>query len=296
MRHQHAPDYNDAAAKGLTLALVINFVFTIIEIVGGVLTNSVAVLSDALHDLGDTLALGLAWYFNRLGGRGRDQRHSYGYRRYQLLGSMINALILVVGSVVIVHEAIGRIAHPEAVHAPGVVMLAILGVLMNGWAYRKLHAGHSHNIEVVRLHLLEDVLGWVAVLIGGIVMAVWDVPVLDPILSILISLYILWQVIKRLRQTVRLVMQAVPPGLDIDDIKQRLSELEDVADVHDLHLWSMDGNYHILTVHVQLTDAMSLAGQANLKNRMRQQLGAFGIQHATIEIELPDEECGMQDC
>ena len=294
--HGHRHGQSEHKNKGLTLAFILNLSFTIVEIIGGFLTNSVAILSDAIHDLGDSVALGLAWYFERIGRRGRDRRHSYGYKRYHLLGSIINALVLVAGSVLVITEAVRRLSSPEPVHAKGMILLAVLGIIMNGIAFRKLDVGHSHNVEVVRLHLLEDILGWVAVLLGAIAMLIWDIPVLDPVLSLLIAVFILWQVLKRLRESVRLVMQGVPPDIDLDAVSRLLTSYQEVSGVHDLHLWSMDGAYHILTVHVTLSSELDLQGQAVLKGAMRQALHGLGIAHATLELERAGDDCVLEDC
>ena len=189
--HNHSHNHSEGNIK---IAFFLNLGFTIVEIIGGLYTNSLAILSDALHDLGDSLSLGLSWYFQRLSKKGSTKKFSYGYKRFSLLGAIINSIVLVVGSIFILSKAIPELFNPEETNAQGMLYLAILGVVVNGAAVFKLRKGKSLNEKVVSLHLLEDVLGWVAVLIGSIVMIYFDLPFVDPLLSILISIFVLYNV------------------------------------------------------------------------------------------------------
>ena len=184
--HHHQHD-----TKNISTAFFLNLAFTIIEIIGGLMTNSVAIMSDALHDLGDSLSLGLAWYFQKVAKKGRDKTFSYGYKRFSVLGAMINAIVLVVGSVFILQETIPRLWQPETPNVQGMFWLAILGIVVNGAAVLKLQKGTSLNEKVISLHLLEDVLGWAAVLVGSVLMYFFDLPIIDPLLSIGIAIFIL---------------------------------------------------------------------------------------------------------
>ncbi len=194
MPHSHPHPNHDRIQKNFTLAFWLNTGFAILEIAGGLYTNSVAILSDALHDFGDSLSLGLAFYFQRKSLKKRDDYFSYGYKRFSLLGAFINSLILIIGSIFILQEAIHRLARPEQANAKGMLALAFIGIVVNAIAMFRLRSGGSINERVVALHFLEDVLGWVAVLIGSVVMLFADVPILDPILSMLIAGFILFNV------------------------------------------------------------------------------------------------------
>lgn len=281
--------------RGMAVAFFLNLIFALIELVGGFLTNSVAILSDAIHDLGDTVVLGVAWYAERFSRKGRDARHSYGYRRYSILGAIISALVLVAGTILVIREAVQRLANPEDVHAPGMFALAALGIAVNAIAYRRLHGGHSHNVRVVQLHLLEDVLGWIAVLIGSVCIYFWDLTVLDPLLSIGIAVFILWQVVKRLRQSMGIVAQAVPASIDLAEITRKLTSLPDITDLHDVHVWTMDGKYHVLTIHVVLTEQKTMSEITVIKRQIRNALRDIGVDHTTVEFEYPDEDCDYLD-
>ena len=292
--HHHHHDANDTG--NIKVAFFLNLGFTIIELVGGFMTNSVAILSDALHDLGDSMSLGLAWYFQRVSKKGRDRHYSYGYRRFSILGAVINSIVLIVGSVFILLEAIPRLSNPEMPDAQGMLYLAILGVVVNGFAAWRLSHGHSHNEKVVSLHMIEDVLGWVAVLIGALVMMFYDLPIIDPLLSIGIALFILYNVVKSLKKTSAIILQGLPADLDENKISSYLNNIEGVSSCHDMHMWTLDGSYHVLTAHLVLEQDKTMEELAVIKAKIRHDLHEFGIEHATIETETKDEDCGFEDC
>jgi cobalt-zinc-cadmium efflux system protein len=279
--------------KGIRLAFLLNVSFAIIEIAGGIITNSVSIISNALHDLGDSLSLGLAWYFQRLSEKERDNTFSFGYKRFTVLGALINSLVLLTGSVLIIIEAVPRIFHPQQIHPKGMLLLAIAGIIVNGIAALRLKKGDSVNEKVISLHLLEDVLGWTAVLIVSIVINYYSLPQLDPILSLLITLYILWNVVKNLKSTLRIFLQATPEASRVADIEQKLMAIKGITGVHDLHIWSMDGLYHVLTVHIAVAGNITLADAQMLKEEIRRNMEEIGIEHSTVEIEQEDEACKL---
>ncbi len=292
--HQHHHDHTDV--KNIKVAFFLNVVFTIIEIVGGFLTNSIAIMSDAVHDLGDSLSLGLAWYFQKMAKRGSDKSYSYGYKRFSLLGAVINSIVLVVGSILVLATAIPRIFHPQTTHAGGMFLLAIVGILVNGAAVLRLKKGHSINEKVVSLHMLEDVLGWAAILVGSVLMYFFDVPIIDPIMSIAIAFFVLSNVYKNLRQTMHIILQGIPTEVDMTEISAHIQQFDGVENVHDLHVWTVDGTYNVLTVHVVLSNALTMEKLAELKEEIRETLHQEGIEHVTIEFETVDEKCSFEKC
>ncbi len=291
--HDHSHHHSEGNVK---VAFFLNLSFTIIEIIGGLYTNSLAILSDALHDLGDSLSLGLSWYFQKLSKKGRTKTFSYGYKRFSLLGAIINSIVLVVGSIFILTKAIPELFNPEETNVQGMLYLSILGIVVNGAAVLKLRKGESLNEKVVSLHLLEDVLGWVAVLIGSIIMMLTDAPYIDPLLSVLISLFVLYNVYKNLRKSMLVILQGIPEEVSVDDIRQKLKDMPEVTDIHDCHAWSMDGEYNILTVHLRLAKDYKLSEQAKLKEKVKAQLKDESINHITVEFEGKDENCELEDC
>jgi len=212
MEHKHE---HSLKSKNIRFAFFANFFFTILEIVGGLLTNSVAILSDALHDLGDTVSLGLAWYFERVAKKKADQRFSFGYARFSLLGALVNSFVLLGGSVFILSKAIPRLLQPQEVHETGMLFLSVIGIAVNGVAVLRLKKGQSLNEKVVSWHLLEDVLGWIAVFVVSLLLLFFDLPILDPLLSIGITLFVLYNVVKNLKEVLRIFLKGVPSHLSI---------------------------------------------------------------------------------
>lgn len=291
MAHDHAHE----AHGDLRTAFLLNLSFTLLEVVGGVLTNSVAIVSDALHDLGDSISLGLAWYLQRVSGRSSDVRYSYGYRRFSLLGALFNAIILIAGSLFVLSEAIPRLTDPQPFEAAGMIVFALFGVGVNGFAAYRLRGSGSANVQVVGLHLLEDVLGWIAVLIVGLVSLFADLPILDPILSILITGYMLVKVVGRLRHSVRVFLQAVPEGVDMAAIEQRLLAIPGVKSTHHTHIWSLDGEHHVFTTHLVVDDAASKEEVMRIRQDSQQAIHDLHVEHFTIAVEYESEECAMRN-
>ncbi|MEA3303166.1 MAG: cation diffusion facilitator family transporter [Pseudomonadota bacterium] len=284
-------DHHHGSSGRLGLAFFLNLAFTIIEFIGGALTNSVAIMADAVHDLGDTLAIGLAWTLDRVGRKEADDGFTYGYHRLSLLGALINGAILIIGSLWILTEALPRLMNPQMPNAVGMIWLAILGVSVNGFAAYKLSGGKTLNEKVLNWHLLEDVLGWVAVLIISIALLFVEWPILDPILSIAFTLFILINVLKRLSQTIRLFLQAAPDNRIAEETRGKLQALEHVAGIHHLHVWSLDGERHVLSAHLLLDKPISSDTQNAVKMALRAALEEFDFAHTTIELEQSAETC-----
>ncbi|HRS68543.1 MAG TPA: cation diffusion facilitator family transporter, partial [Paludibacteraceae bacterium] len=220
--HHHTHVHSPESGKNIAIAFLLNFSFTIIELVGGLLTNSVAILSDALHDLGDSISLALAWYFQKVSGYSPSARYSYGYKRFALLGALINATVLLLGSVFVIYASVMRILQPQYVKVEGMFLLAILGVIINGVAVWRTHKSSGINERIVSLHLLEDVLGWIAVLIASVVMMFVEVPILDPILSIGISVFVLYNVVRNLIATFNVILQGVPSDIKLIELQKKV--------------------------------------------------------------------------
>jgi len=290
MGHEH----HHEDVKNIKVAFFLNLFFTLFEIAGGFFTNSMAILSDAVHDLGDCLSLGMAWYFQKISRKRSDNSFSYGYKRFSLLGAIINSIVLTVGSIFILTEAIPRIFHPEKTQAAGMFFLAIVGVLVNGLAFFRLKKGSSLNEKVVSLHFLEDVLGWVAILVGAIIMYFFNVPLIDPVLSVGIAMFILFNVYKNIRQTLHIILQGIPVDIDVAELTEQLQQFKGIENVHDLHVWSVDGNYNVLTIHIVMVNSLDIQEITELKVKIRNSLKIKGIQHATIEFETRDEQCDFE--
>ena len=289
--HNHSHSHSHGKDDRIGWTFFLNVSFTIIEFIGGWLTNSTAIMADAVHDLGDSLSIGFAWILSRFSDKEASDRFSYGYRRLTLFGALINSIVLVIGSVWVLFEAIPRLSNPEMPMAEGMLGLALLGVAVNGYAVFKLKAGKTLNEKVLTWHLLEDVLGWVAVLIVSIVLLFVDLPILDPLLSIGFTLFILFNVFKNLKSTIVLFLQAAPDEETQESIKQSLTNLPEVNGVHHLHFWSLDGESHVLTAHLELAHNFEVDKLIRLKQQVAKELSSYNLSHTTIEFEFPQETC-----
>lgn len=286
MGDQHRHNVHNGSGN-LKVAFLLNFTFTLIELAGGLWTNSVAILSDAVHDLGDSISLGLAWYFDRLSKHGSTPKDTYGYARYSLLGGLITAIVLIAGIGFILWNAAQRLLDPEEVNATGMIVLAVVGVIFNGAAVLRVRKGESLTEKVVSWHLLEDTLGWIAVLIGAAVMAVWDLPWIDPALSICISLFVLWNVFRNLRKFFEVFLQRTPSTFDLPAFETAVRAIPEVIDVHDTHSWSIDGEKHVLTTHVIVSQKAFPDKVMSIKSHVTTLIGDKAFEHIAIDIGTP---------
>lgn len=291
--HHHGHHHHYHSSDNLKVAFLLNLGFTIFEIIGGLYVNSIAIISDAIHDLGDSLSLGTAWYLDEKSKQKANNKFSFGYARFSLLGALINCLVLIGGSIYVIKEAVERILAPEPTNAQGMLVFAIIGIAVNGYAAWKLSGGKSMNEKVVSWHLLEDVLGWAAILVGAIVLMFWNVPFLDPALSLLITVYILWNVIKRLKETLYLFLQGVPKDVHIPEIESQLLVIENVQSIHHTHIWSLDGDHHVFTTHLKLKMVKGFDEVLKVKQLVKEILQNYHFEHFTVETELNDEVCSL---
>ena len=276
-KHHHGHNHSHGGGDGnIGVAFFLNLSFTIIELFGGIFTNSIAIISDAVHDFGDSLALAMAWYFQKLSKKGSSKKYTYGYKRFSLLGAIINSVVLVIGSVFILSEAIPRLLSPQETNAKGMFVLAVIGIIVNGIAVLRTRKAVSINERVVSLHLMEDVLGWAAVLIGSIIMYFTNFTIIDPILSILIAVYVLSNVFRNIRQALPILLQGAPVEIEREHIIEELKEIDRIKNIHDLHIWSLDEEYNVLTVHVTLKETLPLEELIALKEQIRSVLKEEG--------------------
>jgi len=286
--HHH---HHHVSSNHIGVVFSLNLSFTIIEFIGGVLTNSTAIMADAVHDLGDTLSIGMAWILSKLSQKNPNDNFTYGYHRFSLLGALLNGMVLIAGSVWVLSEAIPKLINPQMPDALGMLWLAILGVVVNGFAAWKIIKGKTLNEKVLSWHLIEDVLGWVSVLIVSIVLLFFDWPILDPLLSIAFTLFILINVFKNTLQTVNVFLQSSPDKEMLESIRSKLSSIENVDEIHYLHLWSLDGERNVLTAHLKLNALNTVDEQKQIKQQVGDLLMEFSLAHTTIELEMPDEPC-----
>ncbi|MGC9348136.1 MAG: cation diffusion facilitator family transporter [Anaerolineae bacterium] len=290
MTHDH---HAHEGAQNIKLAFFLNLGFALAEVAGGLWTNSVTILSDALHDLGDSLTLGVSWYLDRYARKEESEEFSYGYQRFSLLGALLTGVILIVGSIVVLSEAIPRLMDPEPSNAQGMLLFALAGIAINGLAALRMRGGGNLNVQMVTWHLLEDVLGWVAVLLVSIVLLFWDLQLLDPILSILITLYVSYNVLRNLRKTLKLFLQSTPQGVSAKKIDEEIRSLPHVVDTHHTHIWSLDGENHVLTTHVVVDVSCDRDEVRDVKEAMKKMGDRLDMAHMTVEIEYSGDVCIM---
>ncbi len=276
--------------KNILLAFILNISFSIFEFFGGLFTNSVAILSDSIHDLGDAFSIGVSYFMEKKSKKKANNKYTYGYIRYSVLGSVITTTILLVGSVLVIIGAIQRLFKPVEVNYQGMIIFAIIGVILNSLAAFVTREGDSLNQKSVNLHMLEDVLGWIVVLIGAIVMNFTDIKMLDSIMSIGVALFILVNALKNLKTVVDIFLVKTPSDIDIDELKEHLLEIKDVDDIHHIHVWSIDGYNNYATMHI-VTKAKDTK---KVKEEIREELEEHNICHAILETE--DEVCDDKEC
>ena len=277
--------------KNILIAFILNLAFSIFEFFGGIYTGSVAIMSDAVHDIGDAASIGFSFFLEKKSKKQPDEKYTYGYSRYSVIGSVITTLILLVGSAFVIINAIGRIINPTEINYDGMIIFAIVGVCVNLFAAFFTREGGSLNQRAVNLHMIEDVLGWAVVLIGAIVMRFTDISILDPLMSIGVAAFILINAIKGLGEALDLFLEKTPHGIEIDEICEHISEIDGVIDVHHVHVWSMDGQNNYATMHIVTN------GHAHdIKDKVRAELREHGIGHATLELEAEGEHCHEEHC
>lgn len=277
--------------RRILTAFLLNLLFAVAEGIGGVLTGSVSVLSDAVHDLGDSISIGVSYALERIGKKHADTHYTYGYIRYSVLGSVITNLLLTFGSVMVTATAVHRLIYPVAVEHDGMILFAVFGILVNGAAAVFTHRGESLNQKAVSLHMLEDLFGWICVLVGALVIKLTGFVQIDSIISIGVSAFLAFHAVKGLRAAIVIFLEKVPDTVNLDVLKTALAAIGGVINVHHLHLRSLDGIHHTASVHV-VTDA----DPYKVRNSVERLLAEHGVVCMTIQVESPDTACARPHC
>ncbi len=277
--------------RNILIAFILNLLFSVFEFAGGIITGSIAILSDAIHDIGDAASIGISYFLERKSKKQPDETYTYDYARYSILGGLITTLILLFGSIVMIYSAVTRLFVPTEIHYNGMILFAVVGLCVNLCAAFFTREGGSLNQKAVNLHMLEDVLGWGVVLVGSVVMRLTNCSALDPILSIGVSLFILIHAVKNLREIFHLILEKAPRNLEVAAIRDHIREIHGVCDVHHIHLWSLDGSNNFATLHI-VTDE----DPYKMKAAVQEELRRHGIGHITIEIESSTEHCHEKHC
>ena len=264
------------------IAFFLNLSYAIVEFIAGGIFGSSAVLADSVHDLGDAIAIGISALLETISNREEDRHYTLGYKRFSLLGALVTAVILITGSILVILENIAKIFHPQSVNDEGIFWLGIIAIIINVLASLVIRKGQTKNESILSLHFLEDTLGWVAVILMAIVLRFTDWYILDPLLSLAISFFILSKALPRFWRTLKIFLDAVPEGVDIQKIKTDLAELDHVASINQLNLWTMDGLEKNAIVHVCLKE---MEHMETCKESIRIFLKDCGFQNITIEVD-----------
>ena len=278
--------------KKILVAFILNIAFSIFELIGGILTNSVSIISDSVHDFGDAISIGISLILEKISKRKPDTTYTYGYARYSILGALITTIVLTVGSIFVIINSINRILNPETINYDGMIIFAIFGVIINFMAAYFTREGKSINQRAVNLHMLEDVLGWVVVLIGSILMKFTNIVIIDAIMSIGIAMFILINALKNIQDILDLFLEKIPKDISIEEIKKHILSIEGIDDVHHIHVWSMDGITNYATMHVVTKSKNTKEIKAKIKEEMQE----HNISHTTIEIEENLNDCNDKEC
>ena len=277
--------------RNILIAFLLNLLFSTIEFIGGIITNSVAIISDSIHDMGDAMSIGVSYFLERKSKGKPDNKYTYGYTRYSVLGSAIMTFILIFSSIFVIYNSILKLLNPVEINYNGMIIFAIFGVLINFLASYFTKEGDSLNQKSVNLHMLEDVLGWLIVLVGAIIMKFTDIKIIDPILSIVVALFILISSLKSIKEIIYLFLEKVPENINIDEIKEHLLKIEGVIDVHHMHIRSIDGFNNCATMHIVIN-----CNYKDIKQKVKKEFEEHGIAHITIEFEEKEENCNFKEC
>ncbi len=277
--------------KNILIAFLLNLSFSVFEFVGGIFTGSVAIVSDAVHDLGDAAAIGISYFLEKKSKHKPDEKYTYGYARFSVVGSAISTLILLVGSVMIIYNAVLRMLEPTQINYDGMIVFAIVGVFVNFLSAFFTRDGGTLNQKAVNLHMIEDLLGWIVVLVGAIVMRFTDLTIIDPIMSVGVALFILVNAIKNLNVLFEIFLEKTPQGIDLNEMTEHLMQIDGVLGVHHVHIRSFDGYNNYATMHIVTNEDAH-----TIKERVREELHEHGICHATLELETEDEHCREEHC
>ncbi len=277
--------------RNILIAFLLNLAFSSFEFAGGIVTGSVAILSDALHDLGDAAGIGMSYFLERKSKKQPDETYTYGYLRFSVAGGLITTVILLCGSIAVVFNAVRRLVNPTQINYDGMIVFALIGAAVNLIAAYFTGHGKSVNQKAVNLHMLEDVLGWVVVFTGATVMKFTDIAVIDPIMSIGVSIFIFVNAVRNLKKIIDLFLEKTPEGISVAEIKEHLTAVEGVQGVHHIHIRSIDTVNNYATLHLVTDESPHI-----IKEKVREKLREHRIGHATIEIESSTERCHEENC
>jgi len=286
--HSHPDGLDGVKGKNLLLTMVLKIVLTIAEAMGGWLSGSLSLLSDSLHNLSDVLSIVISWFAVKMAAKEHDKKNTFGYRRATIIAAVINATLLIILSLFLFREAYFKFIQPEKINALPVIVIAAIGIVLNAVGVYLLHknSGADLNMRAVYLHFLNDALSSVGVMVGGIVIYYFDAYWIDPLLTVLISIYILKESYEILKESANILMQGTPKTVDIDEIAEEVEKLDAIKNIHHVHIWALDEHTLFFEAHVNLQNDILVSELSAVYEKLEQILkGRFGVTHLTIQFE-----------
>ena len=278
-KHHH----HKKAGENLAFVFFMNLTFNIIVILGGLATNSMAILADCIHDMSDTISIALAWALEKVAQKDSTDKYSYGYQRFSILGAVIISVFVIFMAFVILSEAISRLFSPEGVDAGGMLIVAIIGLVFKSISVHRLHKGETFNEKAILFHQLGDVFEWVAILILSLILMFWDgAPYLDPFVSIGIALWLIFNLGRNLYKSIEVLLQKTPDNFDVDDFKSQILAIEGVLQIEDFHIWSLDGIDSVMTLKVDVDFDRDVEG---IKKEIYSISNRYHVVDITIEFD-----------
>ncbi len=275
--------HHKKAGENLAFVFFMNLTFNIIVIIGGLATNSMAILSDCIHDLADTISIALAWFLEHIAQKDSSDKYSYGYQRFSILGAVIISIFVIIMAFIILNEAIPRLFAPEEVDAGGMLVVALIGIVFKSLSVYRLHHGETFNEKAILLHQLGDVFEWIAILVLSLIMMFWDgAPYLDPFVSIGIALWLIFNLGRNLIKSIQVLLQKTPDNFDVDEFRSSINAIDGVNAIDDFHVWSLDGIDSVLTVKVSINNWEM---QEEIKGEIYAIASRYHIVDITIEFD-----------
>ena len=275
--------HHKKASDNLAFVFLLNFTFNIIVIIGGLATNSMAILADCIHDMSDTFSMAIAWILEHVAQKGATDKFSYGYQRFSILGAVITSTFVIVMAFFILSEAIPRLFSPEGVDAEGMLIIGIIGLVFKTISVWRLHGGETFNEKAIFYHLLGDIFEWVAILILSVILIFWqDISYLDPFVSIAIAVWLIFNLGRTLYKSLEVLLQKTPDNFDVEEFKQQILEIDGVNALDDFHIWSLDGIDSVMTVKVDVDFGKNVE---NIKKEIYDISNKYHVVDITIELD-----------
>lgn len=271
------------ASQNLSFALILNLLFNIVVISGGLLTNSVAIISDALHDISDTISILIAWILEKLSGKKSSATFTYGYQRFSIFGALFNSTLVIIASLTVAYEAFNRLFEVQSPDATGMITIAVLGIIFKGFSLIKLHKGKTFNEKAISIHMFGDVFEWIALLIISLILFFINIPILDPIASIIVSIWVIYNLSKTFIASARILLQAIPSDIDINSLEKDFLSIKNIEEIEELHIWSLDGIDKILTSKIKVKK-MDETNIKLIKQELKETTQKYGINKTTFEF------------